>query len=129
VLVLSLSVYELPFFCLKFTEAAQLDSWRQALLEIIEPAQGGGRNISRSSLQSTDECRPEPTFTRTSKVKRGLWGFTNGTKTAAFADTGAGQNSVSAAFAVRMKLDITPSIRFFRLGNNKLVKSPGEQNQ
>jgi len=129
VLIISLSVSELPIFCLKFTKAAQLDSWRQALLEIIEPAQGGDRNIPRSSLQSTDECQPEPTFTRILKVKRGLWGFINGTKTAAFADTGAGQNAVSAAFAAGMKLGITPAIRFFRLGNNKPVRSPGEQDQ
>lgn len=61
-----------------------------------------------------------------SKIKRGLPGFVNGSRTSALADTGAAQNIVSAAFVQEKGLSIKEDQRRFRLGNSKIAQSVGK---
>ena len=61
----------------------------------------------------------------TVKVKRGLPGIVNDQRVSAVADTGAGQNVVSAAFARSLNLPVTRKRTTFQLGNSKFVKSIG----
>lgn len=61
-----------------------------------------------------------------SKIKRGLPGFVNGSRTSALADTGAAQNIVSAAFVQEKGLSIKEDQGRFRLGNSKIAQSVGK---
>ena len=61
-----------------------------------------------------------------SKIKRGLPGFVNGSRTSALADTGAAQNIVSAAFVREKGLSIKEDQGRFRLGNSKITQSVGK---
>ena len=66
---------------------------------------------------------------RVVKIKRGLPGFINGSRTSALADTGAAQNVISAAFAQEMGLVLQGKAAVFRLGNSKRAQSIGEIRQ
>lgn len=66
---------------------------------------------------------------RVAKIKRGLPGFINGSRTDALADTGAAQNVVSADFAREKGLVIEGKAALFRLGNSKRVRSAGKFKQ
>ena len=63
---------------------------------------------------------------RAAKIKRGLPGFVNGSRTSALADTGAAHNIVSAAFVQERGLSIKEKQGFFRLGNSKIAQSIGK---
>lgn len=61
----------------------------------------------------------------TTKIKRGLLGFVNGSQTSAFPDTGATENVVSVAFAEERQLEIKNNPGRFRLGNSEVTQSIG----
>ncbi len=63
---------------------------------------------------------------RDAKIKRGLPGFVNGSRTSALADTGASQNIVSAAFVQEKGLSIKENRGSFKLGNSKIAQSIGK---
>ena len=63
---------------------------------------------------------------RAPKIKRGLPGFVNGSRTSALADTGAAQNVVSAAFVRERGLSINNNQSHFKVGNSKIVQSIGK---
>ncbi|KAL9069729.1 MAG: hypothetical protein Q9161_005314 [Pseudevernia consocians] len=65
---------------------------------------------------------------RAAKIKRGLPGFVNGSRTSALADTGAAQNIVSAAFVQERGFSIKEKQGVFRLGNSKIAQSIGTVN-
>ena len=60
------------------------------------------------------------------KTKRGLHGFVNGQRSSAIADTGAGHNIISKAYARELKLPISPPAVSFQIGNSAHVKSAGK---
>ena len=61
------------------------------------------------------------------KIKRGLSGFVNGSRTSAFPDTGAAENVVSVDFAREQQLDIKNNPGRFMLGNSKVTQSIGKK--
>ncbi|CAF9920878.1 hypothetical protein IMSHALPRED_005028 [Imshaugia aleurites] len=65
---------------------------------------------------------------RAAKIKRGLPGFVNGSRTSALADTGAAQNIVSEAFVQERRLRVKESQGRFRLGNFTFAQSIGTVN-
>ena len=67
-----------------------------------------------------------PSGNKVAKIKRGLPGFVNGSRTSALADTGAAQNIVSAAFAQEKGVSLGGQAAVFRLGNNKKARSIGK---
>lgn len=60
------------------------------------------------------------------RLKRGISGYVNGKRIAAFPDTGSAQNIVSAAFVKERGLRIQKSEEAFKLGNSKTIKSTGK---
>ena len=63
---------------------------------------------------------------RLQRLKRGIPGFVNGRRIAAFPDTGSAQNVVSAAFVKERGLHVKESEEAFKLGNSKITKSTGK---
>lgn len=63
---------------------------------------------------------------RLQRFKKGISGYVNGKRIAAFPDTGSAQNVVSAAFVKEHGLHVRDSEEAFKLGNSKIIKSIGK---
>lgn len=116
--------------------------WSIAILKPLEQEQSWLHDLERAGwlaifsnqpsspgdkLPPVDELREEKGHIFTIKIKRGLSGFVNGSRTSALPDTGASENVVSVAFAEERQLEIKNNPTRFRLGNSKVTQSIGNK--
>ena len=101
-------------------------TWKLAcqIFEKYEWAYQGSHDTDRPGTITSKFVTPSGS--KVAKIKRGLPGFVNGSRTSALADTGAAQNIVSAAFAQEKGVFLTGQAAVFRLGNNKKARSIGK---
>ena len=92
--------------------------------ETVHRAYKGAHDTDRPGTLTSKSVTPSGN--KVAKIKRGLPGFVNGSRTSALADTGAAQNIVSAAFAQEKGVSLGGQAAVFRLGNNKKARSIGK---
>lgn len=102
----------------------KLRSWARRLgwLALQDGVDKISQHLSVSSQRLDPKQKDQPR-SKLQRLKRGIPGYVNGKRIAAFPDTGSAQNVVSAAFVKERGLHVRESAEAFKLGNSKITKS------